>query len=114
MLFRSNEFVIRIAQKFDPKNESIKSLPKDFVKNYVVEPIFSYGFPQDRMNDLQQAQLEILMNIGSRREIMERLGKSNVTELMDEIMKDIEDIGNAQIAPQIAFQQSLGQEAPTT
>ena len=47
----------------------------------LVEPVFAYGFPKDKMDELQRAQLELNMKLGSRREIMERMGKQNIPEL---------------------------------
>ena len=53
-----------------------------------IEPVFAYGFPKDKMDELQRAQLELQMKLGSRREIMERMGKQNIPELLEEIDED--------------------------
>lgn len=86
-----NTMMLRIIAKEDPKNQRLKVL-KEFSKDYLSEmeivPVFAYGFPKDKMDELQRAQMEINMNLASRREIMERLGKQNVPELMEEIDDD--------------------------
>ena len=53
-----------------------------------IAPVFAYGFPKDKMDELQRAQLELQMKLGSRREIMERIGKQNIPELLQEIDDD--------------------------
>ena len=60
----------------------------NFLSEMRIEPIFAYGFPKDKMDELQRAQLELQMKLGSRREIMERMGKQNIPELLDEIDED--------------------------
>lgn len=59
-------------------------------RKYQAVPVFKYALPTDRLIALQEAQLEINMGIGSRREIMERLGKRNIPKLEEEIKQDNE------------------------
>lgn len=40
------------------------------------------------MDELQRAQLELQMKLSSRKDIMERMGKQNIPELLDEIDED--------------------------
>jgi hypothetical protein len=67
----------------------IKLKPNLFYDRFVAEPIFNYGLPNDRMVMLQEAQIELQSLIGSRREIMERMGKKNIPKIMDEIEDDV-------------------------
>ena len=53
-----------------------------------VSPVFAFGFPKDKTDELNRAQMELSMKLGSRREIMERLGKQNIDDLMREIDED--------------------------
>lgn len=73
-----------------------ENLPVKFVEtnsDYVIEPVFTYGFPSDRESELSLAQQELNMEIASRKEIMERLGKHNVPALIKEIDSDNEERG---------------------
>lgn len=66
----------------------LASVPNDFTELFECVPVFSYGFPVDRLNQLQEAQLELGMDIASIKEIMNRLGKKNVPDLLEEIKND--------------------------
>lgn len=83
-----NTMIIRMLKVEDSDNERLKKLlqlaPK-FISEYKVVPIFAFGFPKDKMDELQRAQMEINMQVASKHEIMERLGKQNIPELMQEI-----------------------------
>lgn len=86
-----NSMIFQMLLVEDPTNVRLKAIEKavpDFIDSMLIEPVFAYGFPKDKMDELQRAQLELQMKLGSRREIMERIGKQNVPELMEEIDAD--------------------------
>lgn len=86
-----NQMILRILKIEDPENErllAIEELSPNFLSEMRIEPIFAYGFPKDKMDELNRAQMEFNMRIGSRREVMERLGKQNIPELLNEIDDD--------------------------
>lgn len=86
-----NSMIIAMMTIHDPKNRRLKRIMEidpDFIYDMAVVPVFAYGFPKDKMDELQRAQLELQMKLGSRREIMDRMGKQNVPELMKEIDGD--------------------------
>lgn len=76
-----------------------------FTNRFVTIPKFKYALPNDRLQMLNEINLELNLGIGSRKEAMERLGKGNITELMEQIEEDAEfkkkfsEIGNEQIEP---------------
>ena len=83
-----NNMMLRILQVENPEDErlvKILEMEPDFVSSMNVEPVFAYGFPKDKQDDLNKADVELRLRISSRREIMERMGKQNVPELMEEI-----------------------------
>lgn len=83
-----NSMILRMLAVEDPDNERLKNLMKkapNFLSEMRIEPVFAYGFPKDRADELNKAQTELGMKISSRREIMERLGKQNIPELLEEI-----------------------------
>lgn len=87
-----NSMILRILSVEDPENERLKKLEKlspDFISEMTIEPIFAYGFPKDRLDELNKAQMELTLKLGSRREIMERMGKQNIPELLEEIDEDL-------------------------
>jgi len=71
-----------IVTKVASYEEQIKS------GELVAEPIFTYGLPNDRMTVLQEGQIEIQTKTGSRREIMQRMGKKNIPKILKEIEAD--------------------------
>jgi len=73
------------------------------VADYRTVPVFEYGFPNDRMVQLQEITLELNGKIGSRREAMEKLGKKNIPKILAEIDEDVEFMKNAQ--PEMGVQQ---------
>ena len=86
-----NRMILRILEVEDPKNERLRAIKKavpKYLSELHIEPVFCFGFPKDKMDELQRAQMELQMKLGSRREIMERLGKQNIQELMQEIDDD--------------------------
>ena len=55
------------------------------------EPVWKYNLPNDRLGMLNEAVIELQNRVGSRREIMERLGKKNIPKLLDEIEQDTKE-----------------------
>ena len=95
-----NENMLRIGKIYDPNNVRLQGIDMSETESELrVLPVFSYGFPTDRLNILQEGQFEFQMNIGSKRELMNRLGKNNVEALMLEI--ENERIAEAKIERQI-------------
>lgn len=84
-----NQMIAKITRIMEPDNEQLAACPENFENDFVISPVFLYGLPQDRMSDLNQANLELSMKIASRREIMNRLSKRNVPALLEEIDKDL-------------------------
>ena len=86
-----NTIIFRILEIEDPDNKRLKRIKKlssNFLSEMIVEPVFAFGFPKDKMDELQRAQMELQMKLGSRREIMERMGKQNIPDLLNEIDDD--------------------------
>lgn len=86
-----NSMILRILAIEDPENSRLIKLEKkepNFLAEMKIEPIFAYGFPKDKTDELNRAQMELNMKLSSRREIMERMGKQNIPELLDEIDED--------------------------
>ena len=111
-----NNIIFRILEIEDPDNKRfkrIKKLSPDFLSEMQVEPVFAFGFPKDKMDELQRAQMELQMKLGSRREIMERMGKQNIPDLLNEI--DDDTVAEAVLQARIAALSSAGgEEAPST
>lgn len=86
-----NSMILRILEIEDPKNERLKKLRKlapRFRSEMRIVPVFAYGFPKDRMDELNRAEIELRLKLGSRKEIMERMGKQNIDALMEQIDDD--------------------------
>lgn len=110
-----NSMILRILAIEDPTNErliKLKEMSPNFLSEMRIEPIFAYGFPKDKTDDLNRAQMELNMKLSSRREIMERMGKQNVPELMDEIDEDAIRLG-VLLAKIESIQSSMRMGAPT-
>ena len=91
-----NSMILRILAVEDPENERLQKLydkTPNFLSEMRIEPIFAYGFPKDKTDELNRAQMELNMKIGSRREVMERMGKQNIPDLLDEIDEDMIRMG---------------------
>lgn len=91
-----NSMILRILAIEDPENERLQKLYEkapQFLSEMRIEPIFAYGFPKDKLDELNRAQMELNMKLGSRREIMERMGKQNIPDLLDEIDEDMIRMG---------------------
>lgn len=74
-------------------SSSFSKLPANFNDRYEVEPVWTYGLPKDRMNDLNMADIELRLGLSTRKEILIRMGKSNVDDLLEEIDAEIERHG---------------------
>ena len=88
---KMNSMIIRILAVENPEDERLKELLSkvpNFLSEMRIEPVFAHGFPKDKTDELNRAQLELNMKLSSRREIMERMGKQNIPELLDEIDED--------------------------
>lgn len=91
-----NLMILRMLAIEDPENPRLVALRKrvpHFLSEMRIEPVFAFGFPKDRTDELNRAQMELNMKLSSRREIMERLGKQNTSELLDEIDEDLIHLG---------------------
>ena len=89
-----NTMVLRIHDHHERDSQllaPIKKQNKNYLEELRAEPVFTYGLPQDRQNELNMGISELNAHIGSRKEIMERLGKHNIPELLDDIQQDQED-----------------------
>lgn len=87
-----NSMILRMLAVEDPDNPRLVKLQKrepNFLAEMRIEPVFAYGFPKDKTDELNRAQMELNMKLSSRREIMERMGKQNIPELLDEIDEDV-------------------------
>ena len=97
-----NSMILKILLAEEPDNPRLRGLfefveieqgvPKevavDFLNEMRIEPIFAYGFPKDKIDELNRAQQELNMRLASRKEIMERLGKQNIPQLLEDIDND--------------------------
>lgn len=95
-IVKINSMILRILAIEDPENERLQKLYEkapQFLSEMRIEPIFAYGFPKDKLDELNRAQMELNMKLGSRREIMERMGKQNIPDLLDEIDEDMIRMG---------------------
>ena len=111
--------ILRIVDIEDPDNKRLQILRSfetngtldDFLTEMRIEAVFAFGFPKDKMEDLQRAQIEAQLKIGSRREWMERLGKNNVPELMQEIDEDMVNVAAQEAVAQATSQKILMEAA---
>ena len=83
-----DKMITKMTRVVAPNHKTLANLPDDFEDLYMAEPVFTYGLPQDKSVELNQANVELSSHIASRREIMNRLGKKNVPALMEEIDED--------------------------
>lgn len=112
-----NSMILRIISIEDPNNKRLVKLRKkvpNFLSEMRIEPVFAYGFPKDKTDELNRAQMELNMKLSSRKEIMERMGKQNIPELLEEIDEDAIQQGllMAKIQ-QMSTSMSLGEEENT-
>lgn len=61
-----------------------------FTNRFVTIPKFKYALPNDRLQMLNEINLELNLGIGSRKEAMERLGKGNISEILAQVEEDAE------------------------
>ena len=112
-----NSMILRILSIEDPENTrlvKLQELAPDFLAEMRIEPIFAYGFPKDKLDELNRAQMELNMKIGSRREVMERMGKQNIPDLLEEIDEDMIRMGLLQTKiTQMSSSMMLGGEEQT-
>ena len=102
-----NRMILRIVQVEDEKNPRLKAvldIEPDFLYSCNIIPVFAFGFPKDKMDELNRAQMEVNLKLASRREIMERLGKQNIPELLEEIDEDALQQTIAQVQQQAVAQ----------
>ena len=68
--------------------ESKEDKSSKYFDRYRVNTIWKYNLPSDRLAVLNEINIELNQGIGSRREAMERLGKTNIPKIWDEITED--------------------------
>ena len=110
-IIKVNSMILRILKVKDPDNKRLKQLLKldpDFLEENMIKPVFAFGFPKDRTDELNRAQMELNMKISSRREIMERMGKQNIPELLEEIDEDAIEQGLLQARISEALHEMMG------
>lgn len=71
------------------KLDAEEDVDDDFLAKYAPETIWKYNLPSDRLGILNESVIELSNNIGSRREVMVRLGKENIPKILSEIEGDI-------------------------
>lgn len=84
---------LELQKAFFPSHPLSGGIPEpgsEAFERYNITPVFTYGLPIDRTIQLTEADMELRNNIGSRREVMERLGKKNIPKLLEEIDADLE------------------------
>jgi len=90
---RVNEMIVKFIRIYDSGNVTLSTLDKisesgEFENDFKATPIFKYGFPQDKVVELQIADTELRLKLNSRRRILNKLGNNNTTELLKEIDED--------------------------
>ena len=111
-----NSMILKILSIKDPENKRLSKLLKkepNFLDENMIKPVFAFGFPKDRTDELNRANMELSMKISSRREIMDRLGKQNVPTLLEEIDEDLIEQGLLSARIQLAEREMLGQTEPS-
>lgn len=73
---------------------------KMLVNRFTTDIKFKYALPNDRLQMLNEINIELSANIGSRQEAMERLGKQNIPQIMAQIAEDIELKKSMEIKPE--------------
>lgn len=87
-----NTMILKMISKMDPKDARLKKvakIEKSYLTSLKVVPIFGFGFPKDKTDELNRAQMETNLKVASRREIMARMGKTNIPDLLEEIDNDL-------------------------
>lgn len=85
-----HDMLIRMMRLIEPKHPLLVKLPKDFETVHNVTPVWVYGLPQDETIDLQNADTELRIGTNSRKNILNKLGRKNVPDLLNEIDSDRE------------------------
>lgn len=88
--FSGHPLYTRVKEQVESEGIMSEYSPELFTQRFDSTPKFKYALPSDRLQMLNEANIEVSMGIASRREVMERLGKSNINELMRQIEEDIE------------------------
>lgn len=83
-----NEMTVKMYNKYLSDFPLATKLKNVDMTRYVAKPMFKYGLPSDRLIMLQEAVLELNAGIGSKKEIMDRLGKKNIPKINEEIKQD--------------------------
>lgn len=83
-----NELILAHYNKYGRKDSIYSSLPDFDSSDFRIEPVFTYGFPNDKMVQLQEFQMEQQLRLNSRKKMMNALGYNNVEDLMTEIDDD--------------------------
>jgi hypothetical protein len=88
-----NSIIIKLARLYENNRSIIATLDSfsttgRFEDEFIAAPIFPYGFPNDKMTELQTADYELRLKLNSRRRILERMGENNIPDLMKEIEAD--------------------------
>lgn len=91
LLSKSNGItkIVNEITKLYSENDDLYVKLKDW---YEIEFKFTDYLPKDRLIELQAAREELTLGIASRKEIMKRLGKDNIEDLLEEIDEEIEQI----------------------
>lgn len=89
-----NSMIVKILRVYDKSNPYLKELDglspsKRFENDFQVNPVFSYGFPQDKQIELNMAEQALRLRLSSRNRILNEMGINNVQELTQEINADV-------------------------
>lgn len=89
-----------IVKTYDPENKRLLEIDSqlngsEFGIDLYAEPVFTYGFPQDRQVILAQAESELRLRLNTRRNILNNMGTRNTQELLEEIRADV--LNNAEL-----------------
>lgn len=108
-----NEQMLRIGSIYDKKNPRLQQIEIDTEgpSELKVSPVFSYGLPNDTMTTLQEGQYALQMNVISKRNLMNKLGVSNVEALMEEI--NTERLAEGELQAELQGMMSEAAQIPT-
>lgn len=106
-LTRLHKYTMLMAVKYLTNHPLIKKLPANaltdsvpFFNRYEAVPVFKYNLPVDRKSMLEELDIELRLQIASRREAMERLGKRNISNIEGQVAEDLK--GNVQYQKDLA------------
>lgn len=110
-LTRLHRYTMILATKYLQDHPLIGKLPeaartdaKTFFNQYEAVPVFKYNLPVDRKSMLEELDIELRLQIASRREAMERLGKRNIQLIEGQISSDKEE--------NVKYQKDLSEAMP--